>query len=103
MRDAALIQAKQRLNGERSDEELGSLSYWRILAEALGKMQGEIDFTQRSEEARHIFDELNDKGRVKRSTVEDFYNGWNEFLVLKADTEAERQADVAAGKYQESA
>lgn len=99
IKDAGLIEQEKPLNAERSDEELGSLSYWRTLAETLREKKGEIDFQQRSEEAQHIFDELNDKGQVKRSEVDKFYSGWNKFLVLKANTEAQRQAETAAGMY----
>ena len=98
-RDAELIRDKQRLDTERSDEELGSLSYWRTLAEILSKMEGEIDFKQRSDDAQHIFAELNIKGQVKRTEVEGFYNSWNDFLNLRASEEEKRLADVAVGVY----
>jgi|GEM_PF-4358375 len=98
--DAEFVGDKKKLDIEkRSDEELGSLSYWRTLAETLGKMQGEIDFQQMSGDAQKIYDELHAKGQVKRSEVMKFYNSWNDFVDLNENEEAKRLKDVAAGVY----
>ncbi|HBU06963.1 MAG TPA: hypothetical protein DEB09_02675 [Candidatus Magasanikbacteria bacterium] len=89
--DFGLLLNKEAIKMPESDEELGSLSYWLTLAENLKKVKETvIKYNEMGGDAQHIYDDLNEKGKVQRSKVESFYNSWNRFLVENARAEEEQ-------------